>query len=269
MRKFESLTNQDYIEAKTNEKVFEKVFMSHIKLITVCKKRIKRIQLISDYEYEDALRDGLYKAIMAFDPSRGYKFASMAVVYMLNQVKNLTRNRLASRDVCDQLSTSSVETLFELYENKNSSWEDFLVDEDFEDEQIVSLEDRLNVENFSQLLREKEQRVFLLMLKDKNIIQIAKEIGVTKQRISQMRCKIGKKLNNIPKFAKIIHSMKTLGVSNEEIVEKLNLRSAEVVDYYEEVFLFLYLDGKKPSIKYMWLANPCHPKDELEECERE
>ena len=75
-------TREDYINAKTDEKVFEKVFTAHQKLINYCLKRHYLFDNVPKEEYESVLTASLWQAIITFDPDRGNMFSNYALIMM-------------------------------------------------------------------------------------------------------------------------------------------------------------------------------------------
>ena len=258
MRDYEKLTEQDYIDAKTDEKAFEKVYMAHQKLITVCLKKIYKLDKIMEYEYEDALRDALVKAIKTFDPSKGYTFANYAITCMINQTKIYNRDKIRSDDIFDRNGTVSLEDLFQARKTEDDApqWEEMMGDGEFEEKQFELLEEKANLFNYCELLEKTEKEVFKCLLAGGNGVFVAKLKGVTPQRASQLIIKAKIKAKDVIERAKLVHSMLERGLNATSIFKKLRFTKPEIVGFYEKVYNYLFLDGEKPKVNKIWLTNP-------------
>ena len=258
MRDYKGLTQQDYINAKTDEKAFEKVYLAHQKLIPLCFNMVQKLSRVMDYEYEDALRDGLVKAIMNFDPSMGYTFGNFAINCMINEVKTFNRNRGYSVDLSDRNNVLSLEGLFQFGDSSDDApqWEDMIEDGEFEKEKYSYLEEKVNLKNYLELLSGTEREVFEYLLEGKNAVSIARIKGLTRQRGSQLTLHAKTKIKAIIERAKAVHKYYAQGVSEERIAEILQFTKPEIAGFYEEIYKILFLDGKKPELNRIWLNNP-------------
>lgn len=138
-----------------------------------------------DYdEWEDILYIALCKAAINYDPNSGYKFSTFAYRYFKGEIHTTLQSKnYAKRAVdivsLDELATSDDESsLYNIIEGSLS-----------DPEQECIVKDMLHV-LYSVCRREKDKRIIYLYLNGYSMVEIAKEMHVSKQCIYTIICKV-------------------------------------------------------------------------------
>jgi RNA polymerase sigma factor (sigma-70 family) len=134
-------------------------------------------------EYYDICAIGLCKAAARFDPSREYKFTTLAYAAMDNEVKNFWRDSntqtrrpkfpiLSLFEVMQRGKTGAGGTICDTIVANDRRWKPSC--------------DRINVDVFVDSLPEREKQIVNMRLAGLTISEIGNEVGRTHQRVSQI-----------------------------------------------------------------------------------
>lgn len=139
----------------------------------------KKINLDECY---DVLAIGLCKAAIAFDSTKG-KFSTLAYTVMLNEYNKELRKQQNKRVIPqDKLLSYDIPISLNDMDNQPVTFADVIPDENAQTEQEVI--DKITHQSLLNKVKPDEQRIFSLLMDGKNQSDIAKEIGVSRQRIS-------------------------------------------------------------------------------------
>ena len=96
-------------------------------------------------------------------------------------------------------------------EGNSHMWEEKIVDNEFEQEQLELLEEKINLKNFAQLFDGHNQDVINYLLEGKSLTTIAREKQISRQRAYQLLEKIKKRVKNVPDGANTVHLLHKKG----------------------------------------------------------
>lgn len=131
-------------------------------------------------------------------------------------------------------------------EENSHMWEEKIVDNEFEQEQLELLEEKINLKNFAQLFNGLNQDDINYLLEGKSLATIAREKQISRQRAYQLLEQIKKRVKNVSDRANTVHLLHKKGYDDVQIANKLRFISRDVASFYEKVYNFIYLDWPRP-----------------------
>lgn len=272
----------------------EEVVERHGKLVHHALKRLTKIMNARGIEYEDAHSVGmigLIKAYRNFNPDYGWKFATYAVPMITGEVQRFIREfnpgvkysrkvkELASKikqlalenetvqviaetlnvsqekvkDAMDYIQNEKPKSLSDVVYSNGKSKEDITIEEQISSEEDFS---SIFVQEFLNILSERERQVVRMLMGEYSQEQIAEVIGVSQAHVSRMLQKIRNKYNQfqqgeeidkpkekrrgvirmpkaMPKITKEEYeALKKEGKTDKEIAEHFGIKQ-QTITYYK------------------------------------
>lgn len=264
MRKYEKLTKEDYILAKTEQKYLDKVYNANSALIGHVAKRYSPVGFITFQDIVDASSDGLIKAIMHFNPDSGYKFSTFAVICMQNSIRMLLR-KTKSKDALLQESNISIDDYIRnnVKDNGITSIQETISDGSFEEAEENILRYRPNPFRIISLLNDVDRKYMVLFLKEYSYEDIAKNIKTTAKYARVKICTLKKIIKKLIYFSQNINSMTKHNVPEKEIAKRFGIYNLNVIDTFNAIHDYIFEDGPKPIVDIKLLLNNVHtiPED--------
>ena len=158
---------------------------------------------ISDLISEGNL--GLIKAIQKFDPNKNVKFISYAVWWIRNAIQEFIKKRQTCLNLEkeeDSLNVSATKTGFnyDCEDEYVSKKETVLSDEEDEEKRELHKNQKIVVEKILSNLNERErfivEQYYGIDCEEKNLEEIGNDLGITKERVRQIKEQSLKKLRS-------------------------------------------------------------------------
>lgn len=140
-------------------------------------------------DLESAAQEGLWSAVLAYDPEKGAKFATMAVTYMTNAVRHLITFEMAKRrrgqiifidNFNEDDESPSFEALFFSQMQSQHGMNSSYVEEETFRELLAQVRSRAEEQHRRVL------QVLELLMEGRKGAEIAKELELSRGRISQI-----------------------------------------------------------------------------------
>ena len=245
-----NLNREYFLKAQAGDNAtIEFVYKYYRKIMYDCLSQCNGIILrrVDFQTYEDAASDALLRAIMTFDPDKGFAFSSYAYPIIKNAIKVTTRNNSTMQKKFDQAVMSMDET-YSVTDGdgvvKDISIAEERMPQNFSDS-TAKLNIDIMVEKIKELLPTRSYEMFYLASVGYTLEAIGKKYGLTMAGVDKQLSKDRKYIRQIYDIANKAHMLKLGRLDSADIAKKLNI-AENMVSYYQDMYDYLYNGSPKP-----------------------
>ena len=245
-----NLSKEYFLKAQAGDNAtIEFVYKYYKKIMYDCLSQCSGIILrrVDFQTYEDAASDALLRAIMTFDPDKGFAFSSYAYPIIKNAIKVTTRDNSTMQKKFDQMVTSLDET-YSVTDGDGVQKEISIADERMP-ENFLDTTAKLNidimVEKMKELLPQRSFEMFYLASVGYTLEAIGKKYGLTMAGVDKQLSKDRKYIRQTFALANNVYVLKAQMIDNTTIAKQLNIDES-MVAYYQDMYDYLYNGSTKP-----------------------
>lgn len=237
MSKYFKFTKNDYVNAKNDDSLFNKVYNSYLGLIKKLKKEYLSKYSVEEKIISQALKDGLVGAIMGYE-EKNEEFSNYAYKCMVLSVKKTLNIKT------DDKNTNLDDPTYSFESKPSNSLIINIINKSL-DPTIINSKD-INLKNLLTYLTNQEKRVFYYLFKGNSKDEIANIMQLTKTNINEIIKSASDKLSKIILISKKTYSLIQQGYDFKEIKKHTNLSSPHEIIYFSNIYSFIFLDGRRP-----------------------
>ena len=179
-KEYLDITAEDFVLAKTDDEVFNKIYKANEKLVYFCMQKCANMNIPEDELY-NSLVDGLIKAINCYDPNRSMSFAAFAVPCMMNNAKKLRIRCSSSKDVLRRIEQydSMEKVILNSKDGKDITVKDVVSDQSYEDYCENELKETINTNRLLSFLSDRDSEILKMYFSGTGQVEVAKTIGLS------------------------------------------------------------------------------------------
>lgn len=166
---------------------------SNVRLVYHVVYKMYRAGWLSPSMMEDAIGEGMFaltKAAILFDPSRGYKFSTIAIVIIRSQIRDWLKKEYK------QSRMGGIRLDEAVSDRSDMSWADILPAQDDTESEAVDWLSETVITLASRYGKSKEAEMLMENVNGRTLDDMARERGVTKQRVYKQISDTKKLLRN-------------------------------------------------------------------------
>lgn len=239
-KKYLKITAEDFELAKTDDEVFNKIYMANEALVNHCFGKCLNMNVPRDELY-NSLVDGLIDAINKYEPSKNVAFGNFAILCMMNRAKMLLRRCKRTKDPLFARESVSLEAgLNEEEDGFQVKIDKAVSDGSFEEYSEDERSEKIDTNRLLSFISGINLEITRLYFAGNSQYVVADIVGLERSTISKKLSRSIMCLRQLSNTSLNVHSYIQRGLSLEEVAQLTNLESIYDVKYYNEVYGYLY-----------------------------
>ena len=237
-KEYLDITAEDFVLAKTDDEVFNKIYNANEKLVYFCMQKCANMNIPEDELY-NTLVDGLIKSINKFNPDKNASFMTFATYCMINNARALLRDYHRSKDTLIAGDTFSFDTVI-ADDKGEKNLSEVLTDGSYEEYHDNEIKEEIDTRRLLSFLKPAHRKICELYYEGRTQVEVAEILGHTRPYITKVVAQCLKLMQKLAKTSLDVNSFSRTKMDKNKVATVTGLNSIYEVKYYDEVYDYLY-----------------------------